>query len=214
MHICSIRPYFSIRSERRKTVLYLSLCLIDYHVFVMCSFTILHRLAQLCFTRVVLDAGVSCKWIIASVNRFMHWKVGFQSLCSITCFKNWIYQPTCQGNPNRFITFMVQTRFKSDNTINKNSIFSTKRVASSTKGQVLLHFSLPYLFIQLPLQSSTTIPTIRPIQAAPKIQWASEFCVDWHCFNLFPIPQNMDRDNTFTITDFLLLRLNKFVYCR
>ena len=53
-----------------------------------------------------------------------------------------------------------------------------------------------------------------PIQAASKTQWASEFCVAWHCFNISLIPQNMDRDNTFTITDFLLLILSKSVYCR
>ena len=44
------------------------------------SFKIFHRLAQLCFTRFVLDLGGSCKSIIASLNRLMYWKVVFQSL--------------------------------------------------------------------------------------------------------------------------------------
>ena len=49
-------------------------------VFVIRSFTILHRLMQLCFTQVVLDPGDSCKWIITNLNRVMHWKGRFQSL--------------------------------------------------------------------------------------------------------------------------------------
>ena len=74
--ICSISPYF--KPKETKDV-YPCVSLIN-QVFVICSFTILHRLAQLCFTRAVLDLGDSRKWIIASLNRLVHWKVEFQSL--------------------------------------------------------------------------------------------------------------------------------------
>ena len=133
--------------------------------------------AAIIHERVVLDAGVSCKIIIASVNRFMHWKVGFQSLCSITCFKNWIYQPTCQGNPIRFITFMVQIRylskrwvhqspspFKLDNKVNKNSIFSTKHVESLQKARcsfISHHPTYSYNHPYNPHQQS--LPLLQPI---------------------------------------------------
>ena len=69
-------------------------------IFVICSFTILHRLVQLCFAWVVLDFGDSCKWIIVSLNRLMCWKFGFQSLarskweeasCILTSYKHPVY---------------------------------------------------------------------------------------------------------------------------
>ena len=71
---------FSIRSKWRKTVyVYLYVLLIN-QVFLICSFIILHRLAHLCFTQVVLNTRDFHKWIIASLNRLTHWKVGFQCL--------------------------------------------------------------------------------------------------------------------------------------
>ena len=64
-------------------------------VLVIHSLTISHTLALLCFTWVVLDSGDSCKWIIISLNRFVHWKVRFQGLLftyallqDIECFFN------------------------------------------------------------------------------------------------------------------------------
>ena len=52
-------------------------------VLVIASVTILHRLPQFCFTRVILDSGDSRNGTIANLNRLMHRMVGIQSLLSI-----------------------------------------------------------------------------------------------------------------------------------
>ena len=66
-------------NEGRLSYVYPCVSLIN-QAFVICSFTILQRLAQLCFTWVILYFGDSRKWIIPSLNKLLHWKAGFQSL--------------------------------------------------------------------------------------------------------------------------------------
>ena len=79
-HICSVVFFFQAEKyEGRLSYVYPCVSLIN-QVFVICSFTILRRLAQLCFTWVILDFGDSRKWIILRLNRLVHWKAGFQSL--------------------------------------------------------------------------------------------------------------------------------------
>ena len=60
-HILSYFLFF--QGEANKGILsYVYPCiLLINQVFVICSFTILHRLVQFCFMRVVLDSGDSCK---------------------------------------------------------------------------------------------------------------------------------------------------------
>ena len=55
-------------NEGRLSYVYLSVSLIN-QVFVIHSFTILHRLMHLCFKWVVLDPGDSRMWIIVSLIR-------------------------------------------------------------------------------------------------------------------------------------------------
>ena len=76
---CLLVLILSCRSERRKTFLCPYVSLIN-QVLVNRSVIILYRLQQLSFARVVLDSGDFRKWIIASLNRPVYWKVGFQSL--------------------------------------------------------------------------------------------------------------------------------------
>ena len=85
LHICSISFYFFKPKQTICLSLFISYvysCVSSINqVFVICCyFTIWNRLSQLCFTRVILDLGDCHKWIIASLNRFVHWKVRFQSL--------------------------------------------------------------------------------------------------------------------------------------
>ena len=70
----------SRQSKPRKTVLCLSLYLIDKSGLSNSLFYNIKWLAQLCFTRFILDSRDSRKWIIASLNRLVHWKIEFQSL--------------------------------------------------------------------------------------------------------------------------------------
>ena len=58
-------------NEGRLSFVYPCVLLIS-QIFVIRSFTLLYRLAQLCFTRVVSDSGDSHKLIIASLNRLVH----------------------------------------------------------------------------------------------------------------------------------------------
>ena len=66
-------------NEGRLSYVYSCISLLN-QVFVICSFTILHRLTQLCLMQVFIDSGDSSKGVIASLNRLVHWKVRFQSL--------------------------------------------------------------------------------------------------------------------------------------
>ena len=89
-------------NDGRLSYVYICVSLIN-QVFVICSFTISRRLAQLCFTRVVVDSGDSCKCIIASLNRLVDWKFGFKSLfvdVQILCFR-------CFMQSGRLITAWV-----------------------------------------------------------------------------------------------------------
>ena len=54
---------------------------------------------------------------------------------------------------------------------------------------------------------------ILPIQATSRGQGAREYCEDWHCFNLFLLPQSIDIAGL-THNHWLSLRLIKLVYCR
>ena len=71
---------FSSRSEQRKTVLCLFLCLINKSS--LCNSFFYNST----YTRAVMfhvsrrDSGDSRKWIMASLNRLVQWKVVFQSL--------------------------------------------------------------------------------------------------------------------------------------
>ena len=88
-HLCSISSFiFSRPCEQRKTVLRLSLCLIDksslsnslflhYYTDSKSSLDNPFFLSHNCFTRVILDLGDCCKWII-EIRKY--WKVEFQSL--------------------------------------------------------------------------------------------------------------------------------------
>ena len=81
-------------SSQRLSDAYPCVSLIN-QVLVIHSLTISHTLALLCFMWVVSDSRDSCKWIIISLNRFVHWKVRFQGLLftyallqDIECFFN------------------------------------------------------------------------------------------------------------------------------
>ena len=97
---------FSCQSEWRKTVLCSFLCQIR-------SFTVLHRLTQLCFTQIILDMGDSHKCIMPSLNRLVHWKVRFSSLNSINlCITVMLICTKNQLHPSRLswdITKILQT---------------------------------------------------------------------------------------------------------
>ena len=71
---------FSSRGKRRKTALCLSLCFIDESSLCNSFFHNITQICAVCFRRVVLDSKDSRKWIFASLNKLVHWKVGFQSL--------------------------------------------------------------------------------------------------------------------------------------
>ena len=73
--------FFKLKRRKEHCLMFIAVSqsLIN-QVFVIRSFTSLHSLVQLCFMWVVIDSGDSNKWIIASLSRLVHWKVGFQSL--------------------------------------------------------------------------------------------------------------------------------------
>ena len=57
MQICSISSY---EANKEECLIFIPVSLID-QIFVIRSYTILHRLTQLFFTRFVLDPEDSCK---------------------------------------------------------------------------------------------------------------------------------------------------------
>ena len=96
--------YQGKENEGRLSYVYPCVSLIN-QVFVICSFTILRRLTQLCFTWVILDLGDSRKWIIPSLNRLVHWKTGFQNLHSYFSvnFDKWSRAPFLQNTSRRLL---------------------------------------------------------------------------------------------------------------
>ena len=79
-------------------------------------------------------------------------------------------------------------------------LFTKSSIQSHCLPRYPSHFSLPNFYIQSPSIFSTTpiknlfsTWTIRPVEAAARSQWASAFCLDWHCFDLSLIPGNMYR---------------------
>ena len=57
----------------------------------------------------------------------------------------------------------------------------------------------PYCYLEnpaIPIKTPFPYLVIQPIQVVSKVQWASESQVDWHCFDIYLLPQNMDRDKS------------------
>ena len=94
MHISSVSShFFHVKAnEERLSYVYPCVSLIN-QVFVICSFTILHRVRQLCSTWVVLDLRYTCEWIISSLSRLVHWKGRFQSLYILFLMNTKLYLP-------------------------------------------------------------------------------------------------------------------------
>ena len=70
MHICSISSdFFKLKQTKEDCLKFIPVPSSINQVFVVHSFTTLHRLAQLCFMQVVLDSRNSLKWVITSLNR-------------------------------------------------------------------------------------------------------------------------------------------------
>ena len=119
MHICYIYSFFFSRQSKwswRLSYVYPCVSLIN-QVLVICSFTLLHRLVQLCFTWVILDLEDSCKWIIASLNRLMHWKIRLQSLQNLWRWR-WLWwwvlvKRGCKvGQTSKFECMLDNTRME------------------------------------------------------------------------------------------------------
>ena len=85
------------RSKRRKTVFVHPCVSLINRILVTRSFTILHRLAQICYTRVILESRDSRKWIIASLKWLVYGKVGFQKLTA----KITLYRKSTSNSGNR-----------------------------------------------------------------------------------------------------------------
>ena len=73
-----------------------------------------------------------------------------------------------------------------------------------------LHTTIPVIYTKNIFPASD----IQPIQAVSQDKGATESCEERHCFNLSLLSESMGSDKGFTITDSLLRRLNKLVYCR
>ena len=86
----------------------------------------------------------------------------------------------------------------------RDPFLSITLVASSHSISSPLHFPFPSHTANLHTHTDiTTIPTILPpisailpIKAVLMAQWVKKSCEEWYCFNLFLLPQSMDRDNS------------------
>ena len=96
----------------------------------------------------------------------------------------------------------------------KSSLQSPLTLPSSIAQQFFTSLFLCATIPTIYTKNVFSLSTTSSIQAAPRDQWARKSFEDWNCFNLSLLSQSLNSENRLTITDYLLLRLWKLVYCR